>query len=66
MPPKLTGSAEGLTFSQGCEAAGQTVTCSGEIKLDKLVVPADKYGAFRDALTKMQAYERRIVLLTKA
>ena len=66
VPPKLEGSAEGLSYSQGCEAAGQIVTCTGEIKLDKLVVPADKYGAFREALTKMQAYERRIVLLTKA
>jgi len=30
------------------------VTCKGEIKLDKLVVPTDKYTAFRDALTKLQ------------
>jgi hypothetical protein len=28
-------------------------------------VPADKYGAFRAALTKLQAYERRVVLLQK-
>ena len=66
VPPKLDGSAEGLSFSSGCEANGQTVTCKGEIKLDKLVVPTDKYGNFREALTKLQAYERRIVLLTKA
>ena len=49
-----------------CEAEGQTVSCIGEIKLDKIVVPADKYGAFREALTKLQAYERRIVLLEKS
>jgi hypothetical protein len=29
-------------------------------------VPTDKYGVFREALSKLQAYERRIVLLTKA
>ncbi|HEY5923081.1 MAG TPA: transglutaminase domain-containing protein, partial [Kofleriaceae bacterium] len=65
VPPKLEGKAEGVSYSQGCEANGQTITCKGEIKLDKLVVPTDKYGAFREALTKLQAYERRIVLLTK-
>lgn len=65
VPPKLEGKAEGLTYSEGCEASGQTITCKGEIKLDKLVVPAEKYGAFREALTKLQAYERRIVLLTR-
>jgi transglutaminase-like putative cysteine protease len=66
VPPKLEGSAEGVTFSSSCEANGQLVTCRGEIKLDRLVVPAAKYGAFREALTKLQAYERRIVLLTRA
>jgi hypothetical protein len=65
VPPKLEGKAEGLSYSSGCEANGQTVTCKGEIKLDKLVVPTEKYGAFREALTKLQAYERRIVLLTR-
>ena len=65
VPPKLEGRADGLVYSSGCEAVGQTVTCKGEIKLDKLVVPTEKYGAFRDALTKLQAYERRIVLLTR-
>ena len=65
VPPKLEGTAEGVKYSSACEAAGQTVTCNGEITLDKLVVPADKYGAFRDAMTKLQAYERRIVLLPK-
>jgi hypothetical protein len=65
VPPKLEGSAEGVTFSSACEATGQTVTCKGELKLDKLVIPADKYAGFREALTKLQAYERRIVLLTR-
>jgi len=65
VPPKLEGSTEGLTYSSGCEATGQTVTCKGEIKMDKLLVPTEKYGAFRDAIAKLQAYERRIVLLTR-
>jgi hypothetical protein len=65
VPPKLEGSAEGVKYSSECTANGQTVTCKGEIVLDKLVVPADKYGAFRAALTKLQAYERRVVLLQK-
>jgi hypothetical protein len=54
-----------VSYSSGCETSGQTVTCKGEIKLDKLVVPVEQYGAFREALTKLQAYERRIVLLTR-
>lgn len=66
VPPKLEGGAEGVKFSSMCEAAGQTVTCKGEIRLDRLVVPTESYGAFRDALTKLRAYERRVVLLTKA
>jgi cellulose synthase operon protein C len=65
VPPKLEGSAEGVKYSSECSAAGQTVTCKGEIVLDKMVVPAEKYGAFREALTKLQAYERRVVLLQK-
>jgi len=65
VPPKLEGSAEGVTYSSGCETSGQTVTCKGEVKMDKLVVPTEKYAAFRDALSKLQAYERRIVVLTK-
>lgn len=65
VPPKLEGKAEGVSYSSGCEANGQTVTCKGELKLDKLVVPVDKYAGFREALTKLQAYERRIVLLTR-
>ncbi len=65
VPPKLEGKAEGISYSSGCEASGQTVTCKGEIKVDKLVVPTDKYAGFREALTKLRAYERRIVLLTR-
>lgn len=66
VPPKLEGSAEGVSFSSACEAAGQTVTCHDEIKLDKLVLGTAQYAAFHDAISKLQAYERRVVLLTKA
>jgi hypothetical protein len=54
-----------VKYTSECNAAGQNVTCTGEIVLDKMVVPADKYSAFRTALTKLQAYERRVVLLQK-
>jgi hypothetical protein len=66
VPPKLEGSAEGVSFTSACETAGQTVTCHHEVKLDKLVVAPEQYPAFRAAITKLEAYERRIVLLTKA
>ncbi len=66
MPPKLEGTADGLSYTSECTTAGQNVTCHDEIKLDQMVLPAEKYGAFHDAVTKLQAYERRIVLLTKA
>jgi hypothetical protein len=66
VPPKLEGAAEGVAFTSECSAKGQTVACHDEIKLDKLVVPTDKYTAFRSVMTKLDAYERRIVLLVKA
>jgi hypothetical protein len=65
VPAKLEGKAEGLKYTSECKAEAQTVSCSAEITLDKMTVPADKYSAFRDALTKLQAYERRVVLLQK-
>jgi hypothetical protein len=66
VPPKLEGSAEGVSFTATCDAAAQTVTCHDEVKLDKLVVAPEQYPAFRAAMAKLEAYERRIVLLTKA
>ncbi|HET9987653.1 MAG TPA: DUF3858 domain-containing protein, partial [Kofleriaceae bacterium] len=66
VPDKLEGSADGVSYSSACEANGQTVSCHDEIKLDKLVLENAQYGAFHDALAKLQAYERRVVLLTKA
>jgi hypothetical protein len=65
VPAKLDGSAEGVKYNSECNAAGQTVTCTAQMVLDKMVVPTDKYGGFREALTKLQAYERRVVLLQK-
>ncbi|HEY0255587.1 MAG TPA: DUF3857 and transglutaminase domain-containing protein [Kofleriaceae bacterium] len=66
VPEKLEGTADGVTYSSSCQAQGQTVTCHDEIKLDKLALEASQYGAFHDAIAKLQAYERRVVLLTKA
>lgn len=66
VPEKLEGSVAGVSYSSACAANGQTVSCHDEIKLDKLVLGNDQYGAFHDALAKLQAYERRVVLLTKA
>lgn len=66
VPDKLEGSVDGVAYSSACAANGQTVSCHDEIKLDKLVLETAQYGAFHDALAKLQAYERRVVLLTKA
>jgi hypothetical protein len=66
VPPKLDGNAEGTKYSSECTAAGQTVTCKGEITMDKIVVGTDKYAPLHDAMAKLQAYERRVVLLVKA
>jgi hypothetical protein len=65
VPPKLEGQADGVAYSSACEATGQTVTCHDEIKLDKLELSTQQYTAFHDAVAKLQAYERRVVLLTR-
>lgn len=66
VPEKLEGAVDGVSYSSTCQAQGQTVSCHDEIKLDKLALDASQYAAFHDAVTKLQAYERRVVLLTKA
>ncbi|HEX4450318.1 MAG TPA: DUF3857 and transglutaminase domain-containing protein [Kofleriaceae bacterium] len=66
VPPKLEGDAAGVHYTSACEANGQTVSCHDEIKLDKIVVDTAEYTPYHDALAKLQAYERRIVLLQKA
>ena len=65
VPPKLEGKTEGVKYASACEAAGQTVTCHDELVLDKIVLGTAQYAAFHDALAKLQAYERRVVLLTR-
>jgi hypothetical protein len=42
------------------------VSCHDEITLDKLVLDTAQYAPYHDALAKLQAYERRVVLLEKA
>ena len=37
-PPKLEGKAEGISYSSGCEASGQTVTCKGDRETDKALL----------------------------
>jgi hypothetical protein len=66
VPPHVEGKADGIGYRSECAASGQVVTCHDEIKLDAVVLPAAKYGAFRDALARLRAYERRVVLLVKA
>jgi hypothetical protein len=66
VPPKLDGNATGVAYTSECVAKGQLVTCRDEIKLDALVVPVDKYAAYRSALVQLDAYERRIVVLVKS
>ena len=66
VPPKLAGSAEGVSYESDCQAAGLTVTCHDEITLDKKVLSPQQYVAFRDAITRIEAYERRVVVLQKA
>ena len=65
VPPKLEGSANGVHYTSACEATGQTVSCHDEIKLDQLVLDTTQYAPYHDAMAKLQAYERRVVLLTK-
>ena len=65
VPPVLEGSSDGVRYVDKCEAAGQTVTCHTEVTIDAIEVPVGQYAAFHDALAKLHAYERRIVVLAK-
>jgi transglutaminase-like putative cysteine protease len=64
-PPPVDGKTDGIAYKGACETRAQLVTCHTEVVLDRLELPVDKYPAFRAAITKLRAYERRIVLLTK-
>jgi len=66
VPPKLEGEADGVHYTSACEAKGQTVSCHDEIKLDKLQLGTAQYAPYHEALAKLGAYERRVVLLEKA
>jgi hypothetical protein len=55
-----------VSYTHTCDAKGQTVTCHVEVKLDKLVIAPEQYAAYHDALAKLKAYERRVILLVKA
>jgi hypothetical protein len=66
VPPALTGKTDGLAYDEACTASGQTITCHAQLVLDKLDLPITAYAGYHDAMTKLNAYERRIVLLTKA
>ena len=66
VPPAMNGKTDGLAYDEGCETKGRTITCHAKLVLDKIDVPVDQYAGYHDAMTKLHAYERRIVLLTKA
>lgn len=65
VPEKIENAVDGLSYKEECSTSGQKVTCHAELAVGKVSLPADKYGAFHDAMAKRNAYERRVVLLTK-
>lgn len=65
VPPPIKGSAPGLNYDDACTATGQTVTCHSELALDRLIIDAKQYAEFHAAMTKLGAYERRVILLTR-
>jgi hypothetical protein len=66
VPPDESGSADGVSFRDACTADGQVVTCHREITSSQVEIASAQYPAFRDAFAKLRAYERRIVVLTRA
>ena len=66
VPPPLEGAADGIKYTDKCEAAGQSVTCHTEVTIDRVEVSTAQYASFRDAFAKLRAYERRVVVLAKA
>jgi hypothetical protein len=65
VPPELKGAVDGLKYEEKCEANGQTIKCQAKLVLDRLDLPVDKYPGYHDAMAKLTAYERRVVLLTR-
>jgi len=64
-PPKLDGTALGIAYTSECRAAAQSVTCHNHVALDQIVVPSESYPGFREALSRLNGYDRRVVLLTR-
>ncbi|HEU0031733.1 MAG TPA: DUF3857 and transglutaminase domain-containing protein [Kofleriaceae bacterium] len=64
-PPDLQGATDGIKYSSKCQTQAQTVSCHTEVVIDRVELPVDKYAGFREAITKLRAYERGIVLLTR-
>ncbi|HVZ34557.1 MAG TPA: hypothetical protein VG963_19145, partial [Polyangiaceae bacterium] len=65
VPPKLEETTPGLRLTSECRAAGRSVRCHEQIELDHVVLAPEGYAAFRAALSRLGARERRVVLLTR-
>ena len=65
VPPALEGRSDGIKYAGGCTASGAVINCHNEITVDQIALPADRYAGYREAMVKVRAYERRVVILTK-
>jgi hypothetical protein len=65
VPPALEGTAKGIKYANACSTKGQLVNCHSEVTVDQITVPADSYEGYHEAMAKLSAYERRVVILTK-
>jgi len=65
VPPAIEGSSTGIRYAGGCTASGAVINCHREVTVDQIALPADRYAGYRDAMAKVSAYERRVVILTK-
>jgi hypothetical protein len=65
VPPALEGSAKGIKYNGTCSTKGNLVKCHDEVTVEEFIVPSESYAGYRDAMAKLHAYERRVVILTK-
>ncbi|HEV7556789.1 MAG TPA: DUF3857 and transglutaminase domain-containing protein [Kofleriaceae bacterium] len=65
VPPAFEGASAGIKYAGGCTASGAVINCHNEVIVDQIALPADRYAGYRDAMAKVSAYERRVVILTK-
>jgi len=65
VPPTFEGASDGIKYAGGCTASGAVINCHNEVTVDQIALPADRYAGYRDAMAKVRAYERRVVILTK-